>query len=176
MRAKRIYIDKETNPLGTTQVWQGNLFINACIGDYFYLTHGNAGIYLPGQITGPVDHFIDKRERNNEPGWISRPHEIIRKSSLLDRLLTRVLEDGGLQIIILRFGVSRKTVFCCFRNLFLPLTLIYSSLILILNYRSIKKPSTMRVRNYFNKQKINLISFTRNAWLNRITSCFQWPR
>lgn len=82
MREKRIYIDKNTTAMGMTRVSQGELFISASVGDYFYLTHGNAGIYLFGQITGPVNYFIDKINRNNEVGWISRPYEIIKLSTL----------------------------------------------------------------------------------------------
>jgi hypothetical protein len=82
VRERRIYIDKNTHPLGRTRTPQGQRFIDAQIGDYFYLTHGNKGIRLLGQITGPVNYIIKSKINNNEPGWVSRPYDIIRDSSL----------------------------------------------------------------------------------------------
>ena len=53
-----IYIHKDTGAKGNSKTSQGEDFINASIGDYFYLTHGNSGgIYLLGQMTGPVNYF-----------------------------------------------------------------------------------------------------------------------
>lgn len=54
----------------------GKNFINANIGDYFYLTHGNTGIYLLGQITGAAN-CITKLGK----GWLDRPFRIIMMSN-----------------------------------------------------------------------------------------------
>lgn len=71
-----VYMHKDTQAKGTSEISQGELFIRAKIGDYFYLTHGNHGIYLLGQFTGPANFFS---EHGN--GWIDRPFRIIRRSN-----------------------------------------------------------------------------------------------
>lgn len=51
---------------------QAQDFAQAADGDYFYLTHGNEGIYMLGQFTGPVNLFhLSKKE------WIERPFRAI---------------------------------------------------------------------------------------------------
>lgn len=70
-----VYVHRDTAAKGRTGTSQGENFINANIGDYFYLTHGNAGgIYLLGQFTGPANYF------SYEPGWIDRPFRIIARA------------------------------------------------------------------------------------------------
>jgi len=71
-----VYVHKDTGAKGTRYVTQGEDFINAKIGDYFYLTHGNSGIYLLGQFIGPAN-FITKRGE----GWTDRPFRIIARSN-----------------------------------------------------------------------------------------------
>lgn len=71
-----VYVHKDTQAKGQSSYTQGENFINAAIGDYFYLTHGNTGIYLLGQITGPAN-FITKHGK----GWLDRPFRIIAKSN-----------------------------------------------------------------------------------------------
>jgi hypothetical protein len=46
-----VYVHKDTKAKGISNTPQGQNFADAKIGDYFYLTHGNAGIYLLGQFT-----------------------------------------------------------------------------------------------------------------------------
>lgn len=71
-----VYMHKDTQAKGISGISQGQLFIEAAIGDYFYLTHGNNGIYLLGQFTGPVNYFS---EYGN--GWLDRPFRIIKRSN-----------------------------------------------------------------------------------------------
>ena len=71
-----VYIFKDTEAKGTTSISQGENFINANIGDYFYLTHGNQGIYVLGQFNGPVNFLSSKHKQ----GWIDRPYRIIAHS------------------------------------------------------------------------------------------------
>jgi hypothetical protein len=70
-----VYVHKDTKPKGTSTASQGNNFIKASIGDYFYLTHGNQGIYLLGQFTGPANLFSEHGE-----GWIDRPYRSIKSA------------------------------------------------------------------------------------------------
>jgi hypothetical protein len=52
---------------------QGDDFVNAPIGDYFYLTHGNKGIYILGQFSGPPNVISALGK-----GWVDRPSRVIR--------------------------------------------------------------------------------------------------
>lgn len=69
-----VMISKNTKSKGGSAVTQAEKFVKAPIGDYFYLTHGNKGIYLLGQFTGPANFFGDSE------GWIERPYTLIRAS------------------------------------------------------------------------------------------------
>jgi len=73
------YIHKDTRPKGTLRHAQGEDFILAPIGDYFYLTHGNQGIYVLGQFSGPAN-FFSKMGR----GWLDRPYRPIKSAILHD--------------------------------------------------------------------------------------------
>ena len=70
-----VFIGKDTHALGRSNTSQVEEFINADIGDYFYLTHGTSGIYLLGQFTGPAN-YISERD-----GWIDRPFRLIKPSN-----------------------------------------------------------------------------------------------
>ncbi len=72
---KLVYVHRQTGAKGTSSTTQAEDFVNAAIGDYFYLTHGNNGIYLLGQFTGPVNYFT-----KFEDDWMERPFRLIRKS------------------------------------------------------------------------------------------------
>jgi len=74
------YVHIETKGKGTQNTSQADSFINATIGDYFYLTHGNTGIYLLGQFTGPVNYFSPYSD-----GWMSRKYDIIARSILREK-------------------------------------------------------------------------------------------
>jgi len=68
-----VYVNKNTPAKGQNPTTQGEDFINAPIGDYFYLTHGNAGgVYLLGQFVGPAN-FLSTYSH----GWVDRPFRII---------------------------------------------------------------------------------------------------
>ena len=74
-----VFVHKDTRPKATSSSSQAEDFITAKIGDYFYLTHGNAGIYALGQFTGPANVFST---RGN--GWLDRPFRFIRGSTTRD--------------------------------------------------------------------------------------------
>jgi len=67
-----VYVHKDTKAKGTSTASQAEDFVNAPIGDYFYLTHGNQGIYLIGQFSGPANLFSKYGE-----GWLERPYKFI---------------------------------------------------------------------------------------------------
>ncbi len=58
---------------------QAEDFINANIGDYFYLTHGNEGIYLLGQLISPANLFSKYGD-----GWLEREFKFIFASHSRD--------------------------------------------------------------------------------------------
>lgn len=73
-----VYVNKDTGPKGTSSSTQGEDFIGAEIGDYFYLTHGNeGGVYLLGQFTGPANFLSSYGE-----GWVDRPFRIIARAKI----------------------------------------------------------------------------------------------
>jgi len=67
-----VYVHKDTRAKGTSVSSQAEDFISAPIGDYFYLTHGNTGMYLIGQFSGPANLFSKYGE-----GWLERPYKFI---------------------------------------------------------------------------------------------------
>ena len=73
---KLVYIHRTTAGKGQSSVSQAEEFVNAPIGDYFYLTHGNQGVYLLGQFTGPVNYFT-----KHSDGWMDRPFRLIHKAN-----------------------------------------------------------------------------------------------
>ena len=70
-----VYVHKNTKAKATSSTTQAQDFIDAPVGDYFYLTHGNAGIYLLGQFTGAANVFSARGH-----GWLDRPFRFIRAS------------------------------------------------------------------------------------------------
>lgn len=69
-----VWVHSKTLPKGTSKTSQGEDFMKkAKIGDYFYLTHSNKGIYLLGQFNGPANIFSERRG-----GWADRPFRLIR--------------------------------------------------------------------------------------------------
>ena len=70
-----VYVHGDTGATATSSKTQGQNFIEAPIGDYFYLTHGNKGIYLLGQFSGPANVFSTKKD-----GWLDRPFRLIKLS------------------------------------------------------------------------------------------------
>lgn len=70
---KLVYVHLDTAAKGQSSVTQAENFVNAEVGDYFYLTHGNEGICLFGQFTGPVNVFSALGD-----GWADRPFRLIR--------------------------------------------------------------------------------------------------
>jgi hypothetical protein len=67
-----VYVHRDTKAKGISNTTQADDFINAPIGDYFYLTNGNSGMYLIGQFIGPVNLFSRYGE-----GWLERPYKFI---------------------------------------------------------------------------------------------------
>ena len=74
-----VYVHRTTGPMGRSGKSQASEFMNADIGDYFYLTNGNKGIYILGQFIGPANVFSRK-----EDGWLDRPFRLIRPSRSRD--------------------------------------------------------------------------------------------
>lgn len=67
------YVHCNTGAIGGASVSQAEHFIEKDrIGDYFYLTHGNEGIYLIGQLAGPPNWLSVYPD-----GWIDRPFRLI---------------------------------------------------------------------------------------------------
>lgn len=73
IESRLVYVYYDTPPKGGAAEAQGSMFMKAPIGDYFYLTHGNQGIYLLGQFSGPANIFSARKE-----GWADRPFRLIR--------------------------------------------------------------------------------------------------
>lgn len=71
-----VFMHKDTKAKGTSTNAQGKDFINAGIGDYFYLTYGNEGIFILGQFIGPANFFSEHKE-----GWIDRQFRLIAHSN-----------------------------------------------------------------------------------------------
>lgn len=71
-----VYVHKNTGRKGQSVTTQGEDFVQASIGDYFYLTHGNHGVYLLGQFTGPANVFSAWGN-----GWLDRPYRVIARST-----------------------------------------------------------------------------------------------
>lgn len=74
-----VYVHKDTKAKATSSTTQAQDFVATGIGDYFYLTHGNAGIYLFGQFTGPANVFSARGH-----GWLDRSFRFIRASVTRD--------------------------------------------------------------------------------------------
>jgi hypothetical protein len=75
MNDRLVYVHRDTPSKGRSSTTQGADFISAAIGDYFYLTHGNHGIYVLGQFSGPTNILSTMGN-----GWLDRPYRPIRFS------------------------------------------------------------------------------------------------
>jgi len=73
------YVHKDSGAKGLSSKTQAQEFIDAPIGDYFYLTHGTIGIYLVGQLVGPANIFSEYGD-----GWIDRQFRLIFRSITRD--------------------------------------------------------------------------------------------
>lgn len=73
IESRLVYVYYRTRPKGGAAEAQGTMFMKAPVGDYFYLTRSNQGIYLLGQFSGPANIFS---ARGN--GWADRPFRLIR--------------------------------------------------------------------------------------------------
>lgn len=76
---RRVYLRKDTGPKGNSGVAQAERFITANVGDYFYLTYGNEGIYLLGQFVGPANGFSGKGK-----DWLERSFQLTKWSTQQD--------------------------------------------------------------------------------------------
>lgn len=70
-----VYVHKDTLAKGQSSKTQGENFVEAKLGDYFYLTHGNTGIYVLGQFISPVNYFSAWGA-----GWADRSFRVIARS------------------------------------------------------------------------------------------------
>jgi len=73
IREGLVYVHRDSGPEGREENRESQHFIEAPIGDYFYLAHGTQRIYLLGQLAGPANVFSRK-----QGGWIDRPFRTIR--------------------------------------------------------------------------------------------------
>ena len=71
-----VYIHMDTGAKAGSSRTQAEDFCEAAIGEYFYLTHGNRGIYALAQFSGPANIFSAYGE-----GWLDRPFRLIRASA-----------------------------------------------------------------------------------------------
>jgi len=71
-----VFVHKDTKAKATSNNTQGHEFINAKIGDYFYLTYGNEGIFILGQFISPANFFSEHKE-----GWMDRQFRLIAHSN-----------------------------------------------------------------------------------------------
>jgi hypothetical protein len=74
-----VYVHKDTKAKATSPRTQADDFILAPIGDYFYLTFGNTGIFVLGQFSGPANVFSKFGD-----GWLDRPYRPIKSAILRD--------------------------------------------------------------------------------------------
>lgn len=75
-----VYVYKDTRSKATSEKTQAQNFVDAAVGDYFYLTHGNWGIYVLGQFSGPTNVFSSMGE-----GWLDRPFRLIKAAISQER-------------------------------------------------------------------------------------------
>ena len=75
IKDRLVFVYKYTGAKGTSSTTQGDDFINAKIGDYFYLTNGNKGIFVLGQFISPANYFSEYKK-----GWIDRQFRLIKHS------------------------------------------------------------------------------------------------
>jgi len=75
LNERLVYVHKDTKAKATSQRTQAEDFIEAPIGDYFYLTHGNEGIYVLGQFSGAANVFCKMGA-----GWLDRPYRPIKSA------------------------------------------------------------------------------------------------
>ena len=74
-----VYVHRDTRAKGISKKSQAQAFLDAAIGDYFYLTHGNNFVCLLGQFTGPTNFISTKGS-----GWLDKPFRHIRSSRIKD--------------------------------------------------------------------------------------------
>jgi hypothetical protein len=67
-----VYMHKDTGAKGGSSTSQADDFIKAPIGDYFYLTYGNTGMFLVGQFNGPTNLFSKYGD-----GWLERSFNFV---------------------------------------------------------------------------------------------------
>src|SRR5262249_39529534 len=79
VRVGLVYVHRDTRAKGGARKTQGEAFVDAEVGDYFYLTHGNHFVCLLGQFTGPPNFISTKG-----PGWADRSFRHIRSSRIVD--------------------------------------------------------------------------------------------
>lgn len=67
-----VYVHKDSGAKGGSSRTQAQDFIDAPIGDYFYLTHGNEGMFCIGQFVGPANLFSKYGD-----GWLERSFKFV---------------------------------------------------------------------------------------------------
>ena len=62
MNARLVYVHKDTAGIGGSLVSQATSFVEATIGDYFFLTHGNQGCTCLANLLGRRTCFLSAKE------------------------------------------------------------------------------------------------------------------
>lgn len=96
-----VYVHKDTKGKATSNNTQGHDFINAKIGDYFYLTYGNEGIFILGQFIGPANFFSEHKDGLTDN--LDSLHIQIKEN-----LLSGNKNGGHLMIILLLLKYQKK--------------------------------------------------------------------
>ncbi|MBS9780171.1 MAG: hypothetical protein KGV51_06035 [Moraxellaceae bacterium] len=81
INSSTVYVHKCTPAKGRNKKTQAQEFIDAPVDDYFYLTHGNEGIYLIGQFIGQAKLPI-KGEK-----WLERKFKLICASNNIGKYI-----------------------------------------------------------------------------------------
>ena len=88
-----VYVHKDTHAKAGSSRSQGQNFLEALVGDYFYLTHGNTGIYLLGQFSAPANVFSAKGE-----GWLDRPFRHIKSAVKRETRIRKIYYNELLEL------------------------------------------------------------------------------
>ena len=75
LNERLVYVHKDTRAKAASQHTQAEDFIAAPLGDYFYITHGNKGIYVLGQFSGAANVLSKMGD-----GWLDRPYRPIKSA------------------------------------------------------------------------------------------------
>ncbi len=79
INSSTVYVHQGTKAKGKKKKSQSEEFIDAPIGDYFYLTHGSQGIYLIGQFVEQAKLPVKGKK------WLERKFKLIYASNNINK-------------------------------------------------------------------------------------------